>query len=109
MEKFCQGSIVVQTKVKGKPKSKSKKKVTKPKKLSEDELLVRRKNIFPSRSNKKTFSVFPFFSLGRKLGEAGKRLGRTNRRQSLGGAGERHQHTGRRPPGSVRCGFREAD
>lgn len=46
MEKFCQGSIVVQTKVKGKPKSKSKKKVTKPKKLSEDELLVRRKNIF---------------------------------------------------------------
>lgn len=43
MEKFCQGSIVVQTKVKNKKKNKKKamkKKVTK--KLSKDEVLVSR-------------------------------------------------------------------
>lgn len=66
MEKFCQGSIVVQTKVKNKPKSKSKKKVTKTKKLSEDELLVRRhKHIFPATatvSHTETWKTFLFFS-----------------------------------------------
>lgn len=41
MEKFCQGSIVVQTKVKSKSKRK-KKPVTKPKKLSKEEVLVRK-------------------------------------------------------------------
>lgn len=39
MEKFCQGSVMVQTKVKN--KSKSKRKATKPKPPSKEEVLVR--------------------------------------------------------------------
>lgn len=76
MEKFCQGSIVVQTKV----KAKRKKRIEKPKKLSKEEIEVSAKIIFNlnyptnTRIQTKKASNISVFSAGK----VGQRLGRTD-------------------------------
>lgn len=98
MEKFCQGSIVVQTKVK--TKSKSKRKTAKPKPPSKEEVTVRKPG--------KPIKTFVHLRLW-MLGKVGQRMGWKNFGEHCRGSRKWHQSTGRRASRSVRRSVWEAN
>jgi hypothetical protein len=105
MEKFCQGSVLVQTKVKN--KKKSKKKVAKPKQPSKEEVLVRK--ICRGEIQRVNFSLIPLILLLQHAGKAGGRMGRAYFNEFGCGALERYQLAGRGTSSSARRSIREAN